>query len=316
VFATFVAVAGCATQTPKVEQVESSHSLEQQKQAQAAAVTERDQAKLALKRKVALGRITNETTYGRSLLLDKHDDVLGKQVTDMLSKNLTESGNFLVFERPDIGRLKDEQALTGQAMQLVGVDTLIIGSLTEFGRNTTGETAFLSDSKKQKAYAKVDLRLVDSKTGFIYHTVSGAGEASTESSAIAGFGSKASYDGALNDRAIASAVTDAVGKLTGEILRRSWQTDILSIEGDTLYISGGRSQGIRPGMQFTIKTRGQQVKSGQTGFNITLPGKTVASVKVLSSFGNTEMEEGSIVAIEQGSIGAYTAADLVIVEKE
>ena len=141
--------AGCATQAPYVKQVEADYTLEEQKQAQQEAMNEKLDGRLTLKRKVALGRITNETRYGRSLLRDDHNDPVGKQVADMLSKALTESGNFLVFERPDIGRLKDEAELTSSKMNVVGVDALIIGSLTEFGRKTVGEAGFWSETKKQ-----------------------------------------------------------------------------------------------------------------------------------------------------------------------
>ena len=70
-----------------------------QQQAQQAIVRQAPAAP-TLKRKIALGRITNETNYGRSLLRDRHDDPLGWQVTDLMSKSLTESGAYLVFERP------------------------------------------------------------------------------------------------------------------------------------------------------------------------------------------------------------------------
>ena len=80
--------------------------------------------------------MTNETNYGRSLLRDQHDDPLGKQVTDLMSKALTESGAYLVFERPDITKVLAESKLTDTKLNLIGVDALIIGSLTEFGRKT------------------------------------------------------------------------------------------------------------------------------------------------------------------------------------
>ncbi len=134
-----LALSGCATQSPQVESQESPHSQQAQIEAQKAAM-EASVTNPILKRKLALGRITNETIYGKSLLRDDKGDVLGKQVTDMLSKALTESGQYLVFERPDIERLKDEAKLTGQELNLVGVDTLIIGSLTEFGRKTEGKS--------------------------------------------------------------------------------------------------------------------------------------------------------------------------------
>ena len=196
------------------------------------------------------------------------------------------------------------------------MDTLIIGSLTEFGRKTEGESGFLSSTKKQVAFAKVDLRLVDSKTGLVYHSLSGAGETSSESASVAGFGSKSSYDGTLNDAAISNAISDAISKLTAEIKTRTWQTDILAVEDGLVYISGGKSQGIREGMTFDIETQGKLVKSKQSGFDITLPGKKVATVAVIQLFGDTETNEGAIAAVEGGSIDGLDYSKLNVVEQQ
>ena len=174
-----VGLAGCAVQTPAVVQKEAPQTLAAQKTAQQA-ITTQVPAAPTLKRKIALGRITNETNYGRSLLRDRFDDPLGKQVTDLMSKALTESGSYLVFERPDIGRIQAEGRLTDTKLNMIGVDALIIGSLTEFGRKTIGATGFVSSSKRQVAFAKVDIRVVDVSTGLVFFATAGAGEASTE----------------------------------------------------------------------------------------------------------------------------------------
>lgn len=310
-----ITLAGCATQAPPIVQKEAPAPIAVQRQAQ--------QSSLAavpvtptLKRKVALGRITNETTYGQSLLRDAKDDPLGKQVTDLLSKALTESGSYLVFERPDIGRIKDESALTGARLNLVGVDALIVGSLTEFGRKTVGQTGFVSDSKKQIAFAKVDLRVVDVTTGHIFFAASGAGEASTESAATFGFGSRAAYDGTLNDAAIRQAVSEAVNRLSGEMASRPWQTYLLSVEGARVYVAGGKSQGLRPGMIFAVQTSGEKIKSPQTGFDITLPGRAVAEIRIDSLFGESETNEGSIATVVSGTIQGFKPEQLVIRTKE
>lgn len=126
----FVLLSGCAIQTPPLEQKEAPQSLQAQKAAQQA-VKDQAPSTPTLKRKIALGRITNETVYGRSLLRDEYNDPLGKQVTDMMSKVLTESGAYLVFERPDIARVKNDVAMSGGKINIIGVDTLIVGSLTE-----------------------------------------------------------------------------------------------------------------------------------------------------------------------------------------
>lgn len=312
----FIAIAslvlgGCAIQTPPVAKIEAPQSLQTQKAAQQAV---RDQAPStpALKRKIALGRITNETAYGRSLLRDQYNDPLGKQVTDMMSKVLTESGAYLVFERPDIERVKNDVAMSGGKLNLIGVDTLIVGSLTEFGRKTVGETGFVSQSKRQVAFAKVDIRLVDTKNGQVYFAASGAGEASTETSSTFGFGSQADYDGTLNDAAMRQAITDAVAKISAVVDKQPWSTYILKSEGGRVFIGGGKSQGIKEGMIFSVQTAGEKIKSPQTGAEITLPGQTIASIKVISLFGEGELNEGSVATIVSGSFGGRKISDLVV----
>ena len=100
---------------------------------------------------------------------------------------------------------------------------MIIGSVTEFGRSVGGKTGFLSSTKVQIAKAKVDIRLVDVKTGHAYFSATGAGEASTESGEIAGFGSRADYDATLNDRAIAAAISDVIDRLVSRLADRPWR---------------------------------------------------------------------------------------------
>jgi len=302
---------GCATQTPHVAQNEAPQSIASQQAAQQAVLAQAP-AKPTLKRKIALGRLTNETNYGQSLLRDKHDDPLGKQVTDLMSKALTESGAFLVFERPDISRIQTESKLTDSKLNLIGVDALIVGSLTEFGRKTLGATGFVSSSKRQVAFAKVDIRLVDTGTGHIFFATSGAGEASTETASTFGFGSQAGYDGTLNDAAVRQAVSEAVSRLSAELSNRPWETYILKAEGNRLFLGGGKSQGIKPGMQFVLQTKGERIKSPQTGAEITLPGQPVAQVRIDALFGENELDEGSVASIVSGSLGNYRLDQLVV----
>ncbi len=302
---------GCATQTPPVVQKESAPSIAAQKAAQKA-IIEQAPVTPTLKRKIALGRITNETSYGRSLLRDQHGDPLGKQVSDLMSKSLTESGAYLVFERPDITRIQAEGSLSDTKLNLIGVDALIIGSLTEFGRKTVGETGFASSSKRQVAFAKVDLRVVDTKTGHVFFAASGAGEASTETASTFGFGSQAAYDGTLNDTAIRQAVSEVVSKLSTEMNSRPWQTYILKADNNQVFIGGGKAQGIKPGMIFSVKTQGEKIKSPQTGAEISLPGRSIAQLRVDANFGDSELNEGSVTSVTSGSISGHKPEQLVI----
>lgn len=302
---------GCAIQAPPLLQIEAPQSMQAQKAAQQA-FKEQLPTTPTLKKKIALGRITNETVYGRSLLRDEYNDPLGKQVTDMMSRVLTESGAYLVFERPDIARVKNDVAMSGGKLNIIGVDTLIVGSLTEFGRKTVGESGFVSQSKRQVAFAKVDVRLVDTTNGQVYFAATGAGEASTETASTFGFGSKAAYDGTLNDAAMRQAITDAVAKISAVVDKQAWKTYLLKAEGEIVFISGGKSQGIKEGMIFNIQSAGEKIKSPQTGAEITLPGRNIAAIRVDSLFGEGELNEGSIASIISGSLGDRKISDLVV----
>lgn len=302
--------AGCATTAPSQQQVQVPVSAVQQGEAQRQATLV---AVKTLKRKVAIGRFSNETRYGRTFQVDANNDPLGKQASDMLATRLVASQKFLVFERPDIDKVVAEQSITHDS-GLIGVDALIIGSVTEFGRSTTGKSGFLSATKVQTAHAKVEIRIVDVRTGYVFFTASGAGDASTESGEIAGFGSKADYDASLNDRAIGAAISDVQNALIAKLDERPWRTDILKVEGRQLYISGGSRQGLKVGDTLAILRQGEQVKSGQTGFNITLPAKVVGQVRVVSLFGDNETNEGAVADILTGDVSDAQKSGLYVSE--
>lgn len=304
-------ISGCATVDKQPKALEAPISREAQLEAQQQQALP---AKPLLKRKVAIGRFSNETRYGRSLLRDDENDPLGKQVSDILVGRLVESDRFLVFERPDINKLKLEQELTGQSLDLVGADTMIFGSLTEFGISTTGKKGFLSSTKKQTAEASVELRLVHVKTGQVFFTAKGSGSASVESGEIAGYGSKAGYDASLSDKAIDAAVSDLLNTLIRKLEEQEWRTSILAVEGEQIFISGGKHQGIKPGNVFAVMSKGKTVKSTQTGFDIELPAKQRATLKINSTFGESEASEGSIAKLVSGDLSTLDIATLFITE--
>ena len=304
--------AGCATTSAPQQTIQMSASAAQQAAAQQQATAP---TLKTLKRKVAIGRFTNETRYGKSFQVDANNDPLGKQASDMLSTRLVASQKFLVFERPDIDKVVAEQSISHTG-GLIGVDALIIGSVTEFGRSTTGKSGFLSATKLQTAHAKVEIRLVDVRTGYVFFTASGTGDATTESGEIAGFGSKADYDASLNDRAIGAAISDVQSALVAKLDERPWRTSILKVDGRQLFISGGTRQGLKTGDLLPVLQQGDRVKSEQTGFDITLPAKRVGQVRVLSFFGDNETNEGSVAEIVSGEFTDATSRGLYIGDKE
>jgi curli biogenesis system outer membrane secretion channel CsgG len=304
-------LSACATPTPPPVALEATVTRNQQIEAQRVAVIPESKV---FKRKIAIGRFSNETRYGRTFQTDANLDPLGKQASDMLATKLVASKKFLVFERPDLAKLTDEQKRSGASDGLIGVDALILGSVTEFGRSTTGKSGFLSATKIQNARAKVEVRLVDARSGHVFFSATGTGEASTESGEIAGYGSKADYDASLNDRAIAAAISDVQSALMSKLEERQWRTDILKSSGKQVFMSGGEKQGIKVGDTFAIVREGEKVKSAQSGFQITLPGTTVGTVQVSGLFGDAESNEGAIADVVSGSAPAGSSAGYFITE--
>jgi len=166
----------------------------------------------------------------------------------------------------------------------------------------------------QNAHAKVELRLVDVKTGHAFFSASGTGAASTESGEIAGYGSRAAYDASLNDKAIAAAISDVIARLITKLEERQWKTDVLKIEGRTVYISGGTRQGIKPGDILQAYQAGETMASRQTGSQVTLPARPIAQLRVVSSFGDSDLNEGSQTEIISGTLPTRSGSDIFVGE--
>ena len=56
-----------------------------------------------IKRKVAIGRFSNETQYAKGIFYDKENDPMGKQALDILSAKLAASGEILVVREERLG---------------------------------------------------------------------------------------------------------------------------------------------------------------------------------------------------------------------
>lgn len=293
----FIIVAACAVTMLPVEARSQAGAQVQEK---------------VLKHKVAVGRFTNETVYGRSLLRDQDLDPLGKQAADILATYLTQTGKFLIFERPDLTKIEREQARVGG--QAIGVDTLILGSVVEFGRATDGKRGFLNKKKVQRAHAKVAIRLVDVRTGLVFHSVTGEGDATTQTGTVLGMGSTAKYDATLSDKAISAAVENLIEGLVNTMSGRQWRTDILQVKGKSVFVSGGARQGLQVGDRLDVMRQGETIKSGQTGFDITLPAEKVAEIEVVSLFGDSETNEGAVTRLVSGTIESGRPSGLFVAE--
>ncbi len=252
---------------------------------------------MVLKRKVAIGRFSNETQYAKGIFYDKENDPMGKQALDILSSKLASSGKFLLLERSDLSTLLEECQKGENVASTIGADYMIIGSITEFGRKNTGKNRAFSSEKTQTVEAAVSIRLVDVSTGVIIYSDEAKGSAELTTRTKMGVGGQASYDATLSDKAISEAIGQLVENIINKCTNSPWKTYFLSCDNDGVLIAGGTSQGIKEGMTFAVKTKGKKVKNPQTGIMVTLPGKKVGEVKIVSTGGDSPETEYSIVEL-------------------
>lgn len=259
-------------------------------------VSEQEQG-MSLKRKVAIGRFSNETQYAKGIFYDKENDPMGKQALDILSSKLAASGKFLLLERSDLSSLLEECQKGESGTATIGADYMIIGSITEYGRKNVGKNGVFSSQKTQIVEAAVSIRLVDVSTGLIIYSDEAKGSAELTTKTTLGVGGQASFDATLSDKAISEAIGQLVENIINKCTNSSWKTYFLSYDSDAILIAGGNSQGIKEGMTFAIKTKGKKVKNPQTGIMITLPGKEVGKAKVIMTGGDTPETEYAFVEV-------------------
>lgn len=259
------------------------------------------EAERSLKWKVAIGRFSNETQYGKGIFYDRENDPIAKQALDILSAKLAASGKFILLERSDAEALVQEVE-EGTSANKIKADYVILGSVTEFGRKTTGQDGIFTAEKTQQVEAAVSLRLVDVATGIATYSEEAKGYATTVSKSTLGLGGKSGYDASLGDKAISAAIDQLVENIINKCSDKPWRTYLISAGEDGTIIAGGASQGLMAGDRFDIYTKGKKVKNPQTGVEIELPGKKVGSITIDATLGDTPLTEFSIVTVVEGAI--------------
>ena len=205
-----ISVVGCATESRKVIQAETVRSHR----------TSYSGPRYTL----VIGNFQNRSTYQRGIFSDGKDR-LGSQAKTILKTHLQQTGRFNIVDRDNMAAISQEAQISGTAQSLVGAEIAVGGDVTEFGRRTTGDRqlfGILGSGKKQSAYAKVALNLIDVRTGTVVFSVQGAGEYALSNRELIGFGGTAGYDATLNGKVLNFAITEAVNNLVDALERGEW----------------------------------------------------------------------------------------------
>ena len=199
-----LALVGCAT--------ESSHSIQVEK-VQAAAAPYAGQ-----RVSVAVGKFDNHSSFMRGVFSDGPDR-LGSEAKSSLIAHLQQSQRFSVLDRDNMSETSTEAKIAGTAQTLRGAQYVVTGDISEFGRKEVGDMqlfGLLGRGKKQVAYAKITLNVVNTMTSEVVYSARGAGEYELSNREVLGFGGTAGYDSTLTGKVLDLAMREAVdGLATG-----------------------------------------------------------------------------------------------------
>ena len=173
---------------------------------------------------LVIGNFQNRSSYQRGLFSDGTDR-LGSQAKTILKTHLQQTNRFDVVDRDNMAQIAEEAKIAGTQQALAGAQVAVGCDVTEFGRKTVGDQqlfGILGSGKKQIAYAKVALNLVDVRTSRVVYSSQGAGEFELSSREVVGFGSSAGYDATLNGKVLNLAITEAVNNLVEGLEQGAW----------------------------------------------------------------------------------------------
>lgn len=174
-----------------------------------------------------VGQFDNHSPYMRGIFSDGVDR-LGGQAKSILITHLQQTGRFVVVDRNNLPEITKEAAIKGEEQKLKGADYLITGEVAEFGRKEVGDVelfGILGSGKKQVAYSKVNLNVVDVISSEVVYSTQGAGEYALSNREVIGFGGASGYDSTLNGKVLDLAIREAVNRLVDGVEQGKWKPE-------------------------------------------------------------------------------------------
>src|SRR5258708_611557 len=276
-------------------------------------------------------------------ILGTNEDV-GRGMCDLLVMKLVNDGKYSVIERAALEKVLGEQnfsnsnradsSTAAEIGKVLGVDVIIIGSITQLGRDdkktTVGGGGFGLgkiglggvQSRNAKGVVAVTARMIDTSTGEILAVAEGNGESGRGGTSLVGggAGSSGGGGGAFDMRSsnfgatiLGEAVHKAVDSLGQQLDDKAAAMPthkvevsglVADVSGNSLILNVGRKSGVKLGDVLQISRVVRTVKDPATG-------KVLKSVT--SKIGDatvTEVDEDSSTVTFSGT-GAAKVGDAV-----
>ncbi|MGH9500960.1 MAG: CsgG/HfaB family protein [Terriglobales bacterium] len=272
------------------------------------------------KKRVAIFDFDYATVHSSVAALFGQDVDVGKGISDLLVTDLVKDGSYSVIERKALDKILKEQNFSNSDRadpnsaakigKLLGVDAIIVGSITQFGNETKntgvggGGGGFGGfglggfSHKKSKAIVAMTARIVDIDTGEILGVAEGKGESSRESTSLLGgggnwhgFGGGAADFGSSDFQStiIGEAVKAAVDSMSQEVVAdkdklvaRSIVVEglVAAVDSGQIVLNVGGKNGVKVGDQLNVERVTKEIKDPSTGKVIRRLASPIGVVKV------------------------------------
>jgi curli biogenesis system outer membrane secretion channel CsgG len=233
------------------------------------------------------------------------DQDVGKGISDLLVQKLVQDGKYSVIERNALDKIIAEQnfsnsdradATTAAKIgRVLGIDAIIIGSITQFGRDDQhtkvggggyglGKLGLGGvGTSKAKAVVGVSARVVNTTTGEILVAVTGMGQSERSGTSLLGGGGSWSGGGGggldmgssnfantILGEAVRKAVDDTGSQLDGAVdkiqtVKMEVNGLVADVSGNTLILNVGKKVGVKVGDKLTVSRQVRVVKDPATG---------------------------------------------------
>jgi curli biogenesis system outer membrane secretion channel CsgG len=259
----------------------------------------------AAKKRVAVMNFDYGTVRSYVASIFGSDQDVGKGISDLLVQKLVQDGKYSVIERNALDKILAEQnfsnsdradATTAAKIgKVLGIDAIIIGSITQFGRddqhtNVGGGGYGLGKfglggvgTSKAKAVVGISARMVNTSTGEILAAVTGTGESTRSSTSLLGAGGgwsgggggsldmgSSNFANTILGEAVHKAVDDTGAQLDGAVdkvptIKLEVNGLVADVSGNTLIVNVGKKAGVKVGDKLAVTRQVRVVKDPATG---------------------------------------------------
>ncbi len=274
----------------------------------------------ARKKRVAIMDFDYATVHSTSAAIFGQDIDIGKGISDLLVTNLVKEGSYSVIERKALDKILAEQNFSNSDRanptsaakigKLLGVDAIIVGSITQFGNDTKNTNLGGAGGnwggfgvgglgrKKSKAIVAITARMVDIDTGEILAVAEGKGESQRNSTSLLGGGGNWHGFGAghadfgssdFQNTIIGEATKAAVDNLTTDVVagkeKLQLRTVVVSglvaaVDSGQIILNVGAKAGVKVGDQLNVERVTKEIKDPATGAVLRKLSTPVGVVKV------------------------------------